>query len=306
MHSHNRDTEHAAHDIRRTSIRRLRVALAVNAGYLAVEVIGGFVSNSLALLADAGHMLTDVAALVLALIAARLATLPANPRRTFGLLRAEVMGAFLNGAALVIMVGIITVEAYRRMGEPPRIQGPLMTAIAFGGLVTNAVAAAVLYKSRADSLNVKGAFAHMVADALGSIGAIVAGCVISLSGWTPIDAIASVIIAALILWSGIGLLRESTAILIQATPSDIDFEAVHRSLAGMEHVTDVYDLHIWTITSGMPALSAHLRLDPSCSDTTHWHSCLGKAQAMLHERFGIVHSTLQLEPPTHARDDRAV
>lgn len=278
----------------------------INLAYLIVEVIGGLLSNSLALLADAGHMVTDVAALGVALVAARLAMLPASPRRTFGLLRAEVLGAFLNGAALVIMVGFIAFKAVQRLGAPPVIEGPLMLAVAAGGLAANAAAAAVLFGSRKENLNVRGAFAHMVADALGSVGAIVAGGVIALTGWVPIDAVASLIIGALILYSGVGLLRESLQILLQGTPADIDFDEVRTALAEIEHVTEVYDLHIWTITSGFPALSAHLRLEPDCSDTAHWQSCLAFAQKMLRERFGIVHSTLQLESPTHQRDQRPV
>ncbi|MBN1423027.1 cation transporter [Candidatus Fermentibacteria bacterium] len=294
------------HDARQASVRRLRIALMINLAYLIVEVIGGLLSNSLALLADAGHMVTDVAALGVALVAARLAMLPASPRRTFGLLRAEVLGAFLNGAALVIMVGFIAFKAVQRLGAPPVIEGPLMLAVAAGGLAANAAAAAVLFGSRKENLNVRGAFAHMVADALGSVGAIVAGGVIALTGWVPIDAVASLIIGALILYSGVGLLRESLQILLQGTPADIDFDEVRTALAEIEHVTEVYDLHIWTITSGFPALSAHLRLEPDCSDTAHWQSCLAFAQKMLRERFGIVHSTLQLESPTHQRDQRPV
>ena len=287
-------------------MRRLRVALFINLAYLVVEVAGGLLSHSLALLADAGHMLTDVAALAVALVAARLAGLPPNQKRTFGLLRAEVLGAFLNGAALVIMVGFIGIEAYRRVGDPPIVNGLVMLIVAGGGLLANVLAALVLFASRKDSINVKGAFAHMVADALGSVGAIVAGMVIWIWGWVPIDLITSLVIGLLILWSGMDLLRESTGILLQTTPPGIDFDDVRDTLMSMPHVADVYDLHIWTITSGMPALSAHVALRSDCSGSTHWHECLATAQATLRERFGIVHSTLQLEPPTHERDCRKV
>ncbi|MCU0611192.1 MAG: cation diffusion facilitator family transporter, partial [Candidatus Eisenbacteria bacterium] len=307
MHTdHCHDCPGHHHDTRHVSIRRLRMALAINSAYLVVEAAGGLLSNSLALLADAGHMLTDVAALAVALVAARLALLPPNPRRTFGLLRAEVLGAFLNGATLVVIVGFIAVRAYQRLASRPQIEGPLMLAVAVGGLVANIWSAAVLFRSRKESINVRGAFAHMVADALGSVGTIIAGGVIWLTGWVPIDAVASVTIGALILWSGIGLLKESTQILLQATPLDIDYDAVLQALVGMDHVVEVYDLHIWTITSGIPALSAHLRLEPDCSETVHWQTCLNHAQTMLREQFGIVHSTLQLEPPTHGRDARPV
>jgi cobalt-zinc-cadmium efflux system protein len=256
-------------------------------------------SNSLALLADAGHMITDVAALILSLAVARLADREPTPTRTYGLLRAEVLGAFVNGAVLVIIVGIIFWQAWSRLGATEEINSPLMIFIAFLGLAANLGSAWVLFSFRGHSLNMKSAFLHMAADALGSVGAITSGVVIFLTGWTPIDPIASVFIGGLILWSSWGLLVQTINILLESTPENISYEEVKKSLENVEHVTDVHDLHIWTITSGVPSLSAHLKLTPECSDSAHWQVCLKNASKMLRNEFGIEHTTLQFEPENY-------
>lgn len=286
--------------------KRLSLALAISLAFVAVEVVGGILSGSLALLADAGHMLTDVGALAVALLASRLAQLPRSPKRTFGLLRAEVFAAFINGVGLVVVVGFILTEAADRLRNPAPVEGPLVMAVAAAGLAANLCAAAVLHPGHRHSINLKAAYAHVVADALGSLAALAGGALVWLSGWTPADTLASVAIGLLILYGSVRLLSESTGILLQSTPGHIDFASVHRALAGVTHVEEVYDLHIWTITSGMPALSAHLRLAPSCSHGDHWHRCLAEAQRILRDRFGIVHSTLQVEPPEYERDQREV
>lgn len=285
-----------SHDLREISRRRLWWALAINLAFLVVEVVGGIMTNSLALLADAGHMLTDVAALALALFVSYLAGLAPTPRRTFGFIRAEVLGAFVNGATLVLIVGLIFREAWYRMGSPVEIDGPLMLLVAVLGLLANLVSAWILAGSRKDNVNIEGAFLHMMADALGSVGAIIAGVVIWTVGWTPIDPIASVVIGLLILWSSWGLLKQTMNILLEATPENIDYLEVKNALEDLEHVEKVHDLHIWTISSGVPILTAHVVLDPCCCDTTHWQECLKIARDLLHDRFGIDHSTLQVEP----------
>jgi len=267
----------------------------INLVFLIVEVAGGIITHSLALLADAGHMLTDVAALMLALIVARLAMRPATPERTFGLLRAEVLGAFVNGATLVLIVGLILREAWLRLGQPQAVDGPLMLVIAFLGLLANLGSAYVLAGGRESNVNVQGAFMHMVADALGSVGAIIAGAVIWATGWYPIDPIASAVIGVLILWSTWGLLKGTLNILLEATPENIKYEEVKAALEGMEHIEEVHDLHIWTITSGVPVLSAHLSLSSCCCDQNHWQECMSKAKDLLKTRFGITHTTLQVE-----------
>jgi len=309
-HHHHSDIDthgHAhIHDVRALSRKKLWIALAVNAVFLMLEVAGGLMTNSLALLADAGHMLTDVAALVLAIFVSRLAERPATPQKTYGLLRAEVLGALANGAALVLIVGVIFWEAWRRIGSVQEIHAPGMLIIAVLGLFANAASAWVLFGSRDINVNIKGAFLHMVADALGSVGAITAGVVIVLTGWTPVDQIASLAIGILILWGSWGLLSETVNILLEATPKDVDYNEVHDALMGIDHIQDVHDLHIWTISSGIPSLSAHIRLSAECSDTGHWQECLAHTQKMIRERFGIVHSTLQFEPENYERDGRRI
>lgn len=202
----------------------------------------------------------------------------------------------MNGAALVVVVVVITLEAWNRMGKAPEINGPLMLVVAVLGLAANLGSAWVLFGSRNLTVNLRGAFLHMVADALGSLGAIVAGAVVLTTGWTPVDPIASILIGVLILWSGWGLLSETINILLEATPEYIDYQEVRNALESIEHIKEITDLHIWTIASGMPALSAHIRLYSTCSDTAHWQVCLKEAQDMLRTRFGIGHSTLQFEP----------
>ncbi len=288
------------------SLRRLWWALGINFVFLLVEVAGGILSGSLALLADAGHMLTDVAALALAIAAAHLARRPATPQRTFGMLRAEVIGAFINGASLVVIVGVIFWSAWGRLSDPQPVDGPLMLWVAAAGLAANLASAWVLLGSRKENLNIEGAFLHMAGDALGSVGAIVAGAVILTTGWNPVDPLVSVIIGLIILWSSIGLLRRSIDIILNATPENIDYHEVRAALLGIEHFNEIHDLHIWTVSSGLPVLSAHIRLVPGCGDTHHWQHCLREAQDMLRDRFGIVHTTLQLEPSDYETDNRTI
>jgi cobalt-zinc-cadmium efflux system protein len=283
------------HDMRILSYKRLWWALIINLVFLAIEVIGGIITNSLALLADAGHMLTDVGALALALFVAHISRKPATPDRTFGLLRAEVLGAFVNGATLVLIVGLIFWEAWKRLGHIKEIDGPFMLLVAVLGLLANIASAMILAKGREENVNVKGAFLHMVADAIGSVGAIIAGVVIWTTAWYPIDSIASFVIGLLILWSSWGFLKQTMNILLEATPENIDFMEVKKALEGMEHIDEVHDLHIWTITSGMPILSGHIILSSCCSETNHWQECLAEAQKVLKEKFGIEHTTLQVE-----------
>jgi cobalt-zinc-cadmium efflux system protein len=295
--SHAKEANHHLHpQLGSLSQSRLWWALGINLVFVFVEILGGLLTHSLALLADAGHMLADVAALGLALLVSHLATRPATPRRTFGLLRAEVLGAFVNGGTLVLIVGLIVWEAWKRFGHPQVIDGPVMLGVASLGLLANLGSAVILARGRKENLNIQGAFLHMVADTLGSIGAMVAGLVIWTTGWYPIDAIASVVIAILILWSLLGFLRHTMNILLEAVPEDISFMEVKKALEEMEHIEQVHDLHIWNITSGVSVLSSHIVLSSCCCDTSHWHECLEEARKMLEQRFGINHSTLQVEP----------
>ncbi|NLD35941.1 MAG: cation transporter [Desulfatiglans sp.] len=285
-----------SHDLKNSIYSRLWWAFFINLIFLVVEVIGGLLVNSLALLADAGHMLTDVGALALAIFVAHLAKKAATPNRTFGFLRAEVLGAFVNGATLVLIVGFIFYEAWQRIGSDREIDGPVMMIIAILGLIANIVSAAILAKGKDQNVNVKGAFLHMIADALGSVGVIIAGIIIITTGWQPADTIASVVIGLLILWSSFGFIKQTINILLEATPENIDYLEVKRALEEMEYIESVHDLHIWTITSGMPILSAHIRLSSCCTDTNLWQQSINDANRILRERFGIDHSTLQAEP----------
>ncbi|MBM4025247.1 MAG: cation transporter [Planctomycetes bacterium] len=297
---HGQQQKHRSHDhhadVRTISRRRLRGAFGIILTFLIVEVIGGIVTGSLALLADAGHMLTDLLALAMAIFVGHLADWPATPQRTFGFLRAEVVGAFINGASLILVVGLILREAVSRFLHPPEVAGAGMLAVALAGLLANLASAWVLSGSRKENINVEGAFLHVLADTLGSIGAVTAGLVILLTGWMPADPLASVLIALLILASGISLLRRTVAILIQATPAHLDFYEIKTALEANAHVAEVHDLHIWAVTSGFPVLTANVWLKPACRDPACWQQCLRQLQTMLHERFGIDHATLQLEP----------
>ncbi len=295
MHEHH-DHDHGAH-LREVSRRRLWVALAIIVAFLVVEIIGGLITGSLALLADAGHMLTDALALALAIFVAHLARRPATPERTFGFLRAEVIGAFVNGAMLILVVGLVVREAIARFLHPAEVQGSGMLLVAVAGLLANLASAWVLAGSRKENINIEGAFTHMLADALGSVGAIVAGTVILLTGWMPADPLVSLVIGGLILWSSIGLLRRTLAILIHATPAHLDFREILEALESNEHVAAVHDLHIWSVTTGFPVLTATVWLKPDCTSPLCWRGALREMQIMLHDRFDIEHVTLQLEPP---------
>jgi cobalt-zinc-cadmium efflux system protein len=270
--------------------RRLAIALGLVVVYMVAEVIGGLASNSLALLADAGHMLADVAALGLSLFAIWAAQRPATPRRSFGYHRMEILAALANGATLIAVSVLIFVEAYRRWGAPPAVRGGLMLAIACGGLAVNLVALAVLHGGRAESLNVRGAWLHVLTDTLGSVQAIAAGALISGFGWNWADPLASVLIGLLVIFSAWSLLRESLAVLMEGVPPGISLAEIVEAVTAVPGVVAVHDLHVWTITSGFISLSAHVVVTPDCAEKVLWD-----VRAVLHRRFGIDHSTIQVE-----------
>jgi cobalt-zinc-cadmium efflux system protein len=280
------------HDHGRGETRRaLAIALGLTATYTVVEVVGGVYAGSLALLADAVHMLSDNVALGLALAAAWLATRPATPGRSFGYKRAEVLAALANGVLLVALAVWIFVAAAQRLSDPPEVLGGWMLSIAVVGIAVNLASGAVLYLSRAASLNVDAAFRHVLADLLGSFGVLAAAVVILTTGWLEADPIVSILIGVLVLVSAWSILRDSTQILLEATPRGIDAEELGRRLAGAPGVVEVHDLHVWTITSGFPALSAHVLVRPG----EDCHGRRRELERLLQDEFGIAHTTLQVD-----------
>lgn len=272
---------------------KLRIVLGLTGAFMFAEVVGGVVSGSLALLADAGHMFTDVGALGLSLVAMRWAQRPPSPEKTYGWVRTEILAALVNGAALLVISGVILWEAYRRLLEPREVDGPVMLTVAAAGLVVNVVGAYLLHGHAHENLNLRGAYLHVLGDLLGSVGAISAGVVILLTGWMPADPLISVFIALLILASAWRLVREATDVLMEAAPAHIDVEEVLAELNDVPHLHDVHDLHVWTLTSGFVALSGHGVLD----DPLRQREVLDEIRRRL-ERFGIQHVTFQLEPRT--------
>jgi len=273
------------------SLARLKIALCLTFFYLLAEAVGGWLTNSLALLADAGHMLTDVAALSLALGAIWFAARPATPSKTYGYYRLEILAAFINGVALAAIAIWVFVAAYVRFADPPEVHAGGLTAIAAGGLAVNLVAAWLLHGDHKHDLNLRGAFLHVMGDALGSVAAIFAGILILVFGWAWADAAASMLISLIIVYSAWHLIRESVNVLLEGTPSHINLRAVELSLREIDPVSDVHDLHVWTITSGIEALSVHIVHDGTASQ----NELLGVIKGHLSTRFGIEHVTIQLE-----------
>lgn len=271
--------------------RQLAYVLALTAGYTVVEAVGGLLTGSLALLADAGHMLSDAASLGLALLAAWLGGRAATSQQTFGYRRAEVLAAFVNGLTLVAISLWILVEAYQRLSRPPEVLGGWMLAIATVGLLVNLVAARILFAGHGENLNVAAAARHVLADLLGSIGAIVAAGIILVTGWRHADPAVSVVIALLVLASSWSILREAVRILLESTPRGVDAATVGRAMAERPGVVEVHDLHIWTISSGFPALAAHVLVAPG----DDCHARRRDLERMLGESFGIRHTTLQVD-----------
>jgi cobalt-zinc-cadmium efflux system protein len=283
-----------------TKRRNLALALAITTTFLIVEVIGALVTGSLALLADAGHMATDAAALGLALLAGWLAARPPTDRRSFGYMRAEILAAALNAAALIVISLYIFWEAWQRLGDPPEVESGPMLAVAVAGLAANMVSAWVLSRGggHRHDLNTRGAFLHVLGDILGSVGAIAAAAVMWTTDWYYADPIISAGIGLLILRGAWLLLRESVDVLMEATPPGIDAAEVRGTICGVKGVSGVHDLHVWTVTSGLTALSAHVEVDP----TRPWEEVLHDLYHALYDAYGIGHLTLQPET-ANGQDD---
>jgi cobalt-zinc-cadmium efflux system protein len=280
------------------SISRLGWVLTLTVGFFFVELVGGFLSNSLALLSDAGHMFSDVSALTLALVAMRQAHRPPDAKRSFGYRRLEVVSALANGALLCGVAVVVAVEGARRLVEPPEIRSGLMLVVAGVGLGVNLFGIFLLHGGSKTSLGIRGAFLHLVGDALGSLGAVTAAVVIGLTGWTKIDALVSFLIAALILFSGGHLIRESLHVLLEGVPRHIRLREVAASLQQIDGIEGVHDLHVWRIGSGFDTLSVHLVV----REEADWGKVKEAARSVLRERYGIDHCTLETESPAEHPD----
>jgi cobalt-zinc-cadmium efflux system protein len=300
QHAHHGHGHAGGHGGRSADRRRLGLTLILAALYMVAEAVGGLLTGSLALLADAGHMLSDAAALGLSLFAIWISQRPSNPRRTWGYHRTEILAALANGAALVGISIWIFAEAVSRLFHPTPVQGSVMMGIAAGGLMVNLIGLGILSGGLSGgpsggstgNLNLRGAWLHVLTDALGSVQAIAAGALIWAFGWNWADPVASLLISLLVIYSAWSLIRETLGVLMEGTPAHIDLAEVREALSCVPGVCGVHDLHVWTITSGMEALSAHLVSD----DSTPYGTVLSRVQDTLHDRFGIDHATVQIEP----------
>ena len=276
--------------LRAESRRRLALALGITAAVMVAEVVGGWLAGSLALLADAGHMLADAAALGLALFVARVAQRPATPERSFGLLRLEILAALVNGALLIAIAIGIGIEAWHRLRSPSPVDGGLLFGVASVGLVANLVSLGILHRGHEHSLNQRGAYLHVLGDLLGSVGALVAGALVLATGWTLADPLISVLITLLVLGSAWRLIKESTDVLMEATPDHIALGDVHDRIASVPGVDSVHDLHVWTVTSGVVAMSGHLVVKNPTDNQPVLEAVQDQMRAL-----GINHVTVQME-----------
>ncbi|MEJ5375481.1 MAG: cation diffusion facilitator family transporter [bacterium] len=283
------ETNHAF----RANRRALLIAMSVTLGIMLLEAVGGFLANSLALLSDAGHMLTDVLALGLSLVALQFAARPASNTKTYGFYRMEILAALVNGGSLFLICGFILVEAYKRFRTPEAVDTPGMLLVASIGLVANLAAAWVMMGRSRESLNLRGAYLHILGDALSSMGVIVGGVLIMFTGWQVVDPVISVLICIVILKGSVRLVRESVHILLEAVPRDLDLMEIQRGLRAIEGVKDLHDVHLWTISSGIYAMSAHVLVDDVLMSRTG--EILQEINRLLRSHYGIEHTTIQFE-----------
>jgi cobalt-zinc-cadmium efflux system protein len=290
-HAHGHGHSHSHAPAPGADRRWLAIALALILAFMAVEVVAGLLADSLALLSDAAHMLTDAGSIGLALVAARLAARPPSGGFTYGLGRAEILSAQVNGATLLVLAGVIAWEAVQRLGDPPDVEGLVVLVVGLAGAGVNVAAAWALSRAERRSLNVEGARAHVLADLYASFGAALAGLLVLTTGFERADVIVALLVAVLMVRSGFSLLGQSTRVLLEASPRGIDPDAVGRALASQPGVTEVHDLHVWEVTSGFPSLSAHV-IVPANEDC---HARRAELERLLAERFGLEHTTLQVE-----------
>ena len=294
-HDHNHQHNHAG------SRRSLRFSFFLVAGFMLVEAAGGWLTNSLALLSDAGHMLTDAAALGLSLLAMRFGSMPPSRTKTFGYRRFEILAALMNGLALWAIVGVILHEAYFRMQAVPQVKAQGMIVVAALGLVVNLISLFLLHGHREENLNIRGAFLHVVADSLGSVGALAGGLVILYTGWLLVDPLVSIGICLLILWSSWGLIREAVHVLLLGVPPHIKYQEVQEAILDHDGICCIYDLHIWSIASGQDSISAHVVVPDGFKGK---NDLLNDIVTTLKTRFAIEHTTLQIEESHKLRDER--
>jgi len=295
--------EHDHHQHNHEGSRRsLRFSFFLVAWFMLVEAIGGWLTNSLALLSDAGHMLTDAAALGLSLLAMRFGSMPPSRTKTFGYRRFEILAALLNGLALWAIVGVILHEAYFRFQAVPEVKAHGMIGVAALGLAVNLISLFLLHGHRDENLNIRGAFLHVLADSLGSVGALAGGLVILYTNWLPADPLVSVGICLLILWSSWGLIREAVHVLLLGVPTHIDYQEVQDAILDHDGICCIYDLHIWSIASGQDAISAHVVVPDGFKGK---NDLLGDIITTLKTRFAIEHATLQIEESHRMRDNRS-
>lgn len=294
------DHGHSHRAGRDADLRYLAVALALIGAFLVVELVAGLLAGSLALLADAGHMLTDAGALAASIWAIRLAARPATDRHSYGLDRAEILSAAVNGVTLLVVSALVAAESVRRLVHPPPVAGAALLVVAGAGLAVNAAAAAALARADRAALNVQGAFVHVLTDAYAFAATLLAGLLIVTTGYRRADPLASLVVVALMLRAAWGLLRASGRILLEAVPEGVDLAEVRAHLLQVEHVRAVHDLHAWVVTSDLPALSAHLVIDDDCFLDGHAPQLLDQVQSCLTGHFDVEHSTLQFEPAGHS------
>jgi cobalt-zinc-cadmium efflux system protein len=291
-HDHDHDLRGRGHrHDREAGRKRLLFVLGITAGFMVIEFVGGVLANSLALMADAGHMLSDVGALGLAVFALSLARRPRTPNKSYGYLRMEILAALANGATLVVISLLILWQAWERFRDPQPVEGGLMLAVAAAGLAVNIIAAMLLHGASGQSLNVRGAYLHVLGDLLGSVAAIAAAVIILTTGWLAADPLMSCAVAVLILAGSWRLVHESVDILLEGTPRGINIAGVERAIAAVPGVGPVSDLHVWTLTSGVLAMSGHARID----DLRDYHRILADIHRAMHDEFGISHVTIQLD-----------
>ncbi len=292
-HEHEHDHDHGLRQVSAGGKKDILIALSITLLMMIAEAIGGLLSNSLALLSDAGHMLTDNLALLLSFFAMTFASLPATERKTYGFYRLEILAAFVNGIVLVLISLYIMYQAYLRMVHPQPVQGMLMLVIAIVGLIANVVGALFLFKHSHTSLNIRGAYLHIVGDALSSVGVVIGGVIILYMGWYLIDPILSVLISLVIIYGAWSLVKESVNILLESAPAHISIDAIAAEIAKIKGVREAYHIHVWTITSGVYALSAHVLIDDQLVSGSR--ELLDSIRGLLADRFKVLHSTIQLE-----------